>query len=97
MPQPPVLPVPSVGRIVRYRLAEHEVAAIKRDREILKDHKSNDVRVGQSFPMVIVEIHGHDADSYVNGRCFLDGLDDIWITSVKVGEGPGTWSWPERQ
>ncbi|MBK9029316.1 MAG: hypothetical protein IPN98_16545 [Propionivibrio sp.] len=35
-------------------------------------------------------------DAMVNGQVFLDGNDCLWVTSVKVGEGPRTFAWQGR-
>lgn len=104
-------PVPSIGRIVRYRLTETDAVKINKRREDasrhMLEHRSrsdgSQVHVGnvvaprQEVAMVIVAVHGNTPDSLVNGKCLLDGTDDYWAISVKVGEGPGTWSWPTRE
>lgn len=59
-------------------------------------HIGNDVVEGDTFPMLIVRVWGDTETSSVNGQVFLDGTDVLWVTSVSVGEGPHTWSWPER-
>lgn len=59
-------------------------------------HIGNEVSEGQEFPMVVVRTWGADPTSAVNGQVLLDGNDVFWVTSVCVGEGPGTWRWPLR-
>lgn len=59
-------------------------------------HIGNEVKEGDTFPMLIVRVWGTDETSSVNGQVFLDGTDVLWVTSVSAGEGPHTWSWPER-
>lgn len=59
-------------------------------------HIGNEVKEGDTFPMLIVQLWGDSETSSVNGQVFLDGNDVLWATSVSVGEGPHTWSWPER-
>lgn len=59
-------------------------------------HIGNDVKEGDTFPMLIVKLWGDMETASVNGQVFLDGNDVLWATSVSVGEGPHTWSWPER-
>jgi hypothetical protein len=59
-------------------------------------HIGNEAVGGQTFPMVITRVWGVDPTSAVNGQVFLDGTDVLWVTSVSVGEGPGTFSWPVR-
>jgi hypothetical protein len=46
--------------------------------------------------MLITRAWGDQPDSLVNGQVFLDGGDCLWVTSVKVGEGPRTFAWPTR-
>lgn len=102
---------PTIGRIVRYRLTAADAEKINKRRrdafEHITEHREradgsqvhvgNRASEGQEVVMVIVAAHGDQPDSYVNGKCLLDGNDDYWATSVKVGEGPGTWSWPTRE
>lgn len=59
-------------------------------------HIGNFVNEGEVYPMLIVRTWGKDSTSAVNGQVFLDGNDVFWATSVAVGEGPRTWSWPTR-
>lgn len=60
-------------------------------------HIGNEAQEGQTFPMMIVAVwEDAPTTSAVNGQVFLDGNDVFWATSVSVGEGPGTYSWPAR-
>jgi hypothetical protein len=59
-------------------------------------HIGNMVAEGDIFPMLIIRVWGPNEDGLVNGQVFLDGNDVFWAMSVKVGEGPGTFSWPAR-
>lgn len=110
MPTEAPLPVPSIGRIVRYRLNAAQAEQINRRRKDAREkmplhgffktgaqvHVGNDVKAEDEFPMIITRVWGSGPDSYVNGQLFLDGNDLFWVTSVKVGEGSGTFSWPTR-
>lgn len=62
-------------------------------------HVGNPVYAGEPVAMIVVQVwpneFGPDHDG-VNGQVFLDGNDSLWVTSVKEGDGPGTWSWPPR-
>lgn len=103
-------PVPSIGRIVHYTLNEDDAIRINRRREHaalhmdehranangVQVHAGNPVKLGQSFPMMIVAAWGITPESAVNGQVILDGNDCLWVTSRCVGVGPGTWSWPPR-
>jgi len=114
--------IPSIGRVVHYRLSAQDVEEITRRRttgkgiaerltSMVEDihgdpiygwpagaqaHIGNNVKEGDVFPMLIVRCWGDTATSCVNGQVFLDGNDVLWTTSVSVGEGPRTWSWPTR-
>lgn len=59
-------------------------------------HIGNDASEGEVYPMMITRVWGSEEESSVNGQVFLDGNDVLWKTSVSVGEGPGTFSWPTR-
>jgi hypothetical protein len=59
-------------------------------------HIGNEASEGQTYPMLITRAWGNTPDSAVNGQVFLDGNDVLWATSVVVGEGPNTFSWPTR-
>ena len=83
---------PTVGRIVHYRLSEQDAEQItnrRRDAGAV----GNSVRAGDTYPMVIVGVW---SPTLVNGQVVLDGPDTLWVTSVTLGDGPRTWSWPPR-
>jgi hypothetical protein len=91
---------PSIGRIVLYQLAEHDVADINRrragratrerlDRATLGNH----AEAGQVFPAIVVR---HFGAGTCNLRILLDGTDTHWATSRTEGTTPGTWAWPAR-
>ena len=88
--------IPSIGRIVCYRLSADDVAQINRRRPTFQAYIGNSVAEGDTFPMLITRVWGSTAESAVNGQVFLDGTDVFWATSVVVGEGPRTFSWPSR-
>ncbi len=96
LPNPP-LPVPTPGRIVLYRLSAADFILIKTRRsQSYGPQRGNSFEVGDAFPMLIVKVWGDTPESAVNGTVFLDGPDTLWVTSAHVGEGPGTYSWPQR-
>lgn len=88
-------PVPSIGRIVHYRLSKQDVDAINA-RRVDRLAYGNPIAYGDAFPMLIVAAWGQTPESAVNGRVLLDGTDDLWVTSRLCGEEEGTWSWPPR-
>lgn len=114
--------IPTVGRIVHYRLSADDAVQINRRRTTssaiasrikqsvvdqdggfvtgwplgAQAHIGNEAKEGDVRPMLIVQTWGDTPTSCVNGQVFLDGNDVLWATSVSVGEGPRTWSWPSR-
>ena len=123
--------IPTIGRIVHYRLSADDAAQINRRRTTGKSiqerllwgvagrhseavpaqsvdggvrawpagaqaHIGNEAHEGDVHPMLIVKTWGDTATSSVNGQVLLDGNDVLWATSVSVGEGPRSWSWPVR-
>jgi hypothetical protein len=116
--------IPSIGRIVQYRLSADNASQINRRRtsganialrmktyvpsgnadnsliygwpEGAQAHIGNAATEGDTLPMLIVKVWGDNPSSAVNGQVFLDGNDVLWATSVCVGEGPRTYSWPTR-
>lgn len=97
--------VPTVGHVVHYVLTATDADAINRRRrnaieQSLKIgdyhdgvmvHTGNAAEEGDVYPMMIVRVW---SDTTVNGQVHLDGNDLLWVTSVQVGTGPRTWSWP---
>jgi hypothetical protein len=59
-------------------------------------HIGSTVSAGEEYPMLIVRVFDATINSRVNGKVFLDGTDEFWVTSAAQGEGPGTFSWPPR-
>lgn len=110
--------IPTIGRIVHYRLSEDDAKQINRRRTTgasiaqrlaygddpqfkawpagAQAHIGNDAREGDAYPMLITRVWGDVPTAAVNGQCFLDGNDVLWVTSACVGEGPRSFSWPTR-
>ncbi|MEU0084886.1 hypothetical protein [Streptomyces sp. NPDC006274] len=103
-------PTPAVGRIVHYRLSQHDSDAInrrRRDAELARKaggadrhtgyvvHVGNSASEGDIYPAVIVRVW-NETTITVNVQVLLDGNDTYWATSRAEGDGPGRWSWPER-
>lgn len=98
--------IPTVGRVVRYVLNEHDAAQVNRRRKdaeaglgsIRTDalgyvvHVGNTAEAGQTMPMTIVRVWGDTPGSAVNGQVLLDGNDSLWVTSRTQGEGLGRWA-----
>ena len=75
--------------------AAHARAAYKRSGYVV--HIGNDALAGEVYPLVITRVweagYGQPVteDTLVNGQVLLDGNDTLWVTSVRQGEGDGTW------
>jgi hypothetical protein len=87
--------IPSVGRIVLYRLTADDATQINRRRptgvkagagKIV--HVGNPVAEGEAFPLIITRVWGA-----VDGS---DGNDSLWVTSVMEGDGLRHWFVPPR-
>lgn len=99
--------VPTKGRIVWYVLSAEDAAKINKRRADARTlskqstgvmvHVGNEAREGAIYPAMVVETWGDKPDSYVNLKVELDGNDNLWATSCKVGEGPGTYHWMPYQ
>lgn len=85
--------IPSVGRIVHYRLAEHDLGPVQH-RE--PGQHANSHRVGDVVPMLICRVWDAERTeaSCVNGQAFIDGNFTLWVTSRVQGAEPGQWSDP---
>ncbi len=104
-------PIPTIGRIVHYRLRDTDADAINRRRKDARAkmdwhrenktgaqvHVGNDVSGGEIYPMIITRVWGTDPTSAVNGQVLLDGNDLYWVTSTALGDEPGRFCWPNRQ
>ena len=102
--------IPSIGRIVHYKLTEQDAEQINKRRKdaqtnTLKIHKDalgyvvhvgNSATEGDVYPMLIVRVWGATPESSVNGQVFLDGTDTLWVTSVGQGDGVRQWHVPPR-
>jgi len=99
----------TIGRIVHYTLSESDVEQINRRRSDygaflrhrhegseetgFQAHVGNQVAAGEVYPAVVVRPFG---STTANLQVLLDGSDTYWATSRVEGEGPNTWSWPQR-
>lgn len=88
----------STGRIVHYRLSKSDAERITTRRASNSLH-GNPVTEGDVVPLIVSKVW---PDEYgagvpgVNGQAFLDGADQLWVTSAKEGPEPGQWMWPPR-
>jgi hypothetical protein len=86
------MPLPTMGRIVMYRLTDDDARRIQQQRS----HDStaaNLARSGSTYPAIVVAAFGDEA---LNLKVLLDGPDNYWATSRHEGDEPGTWAWPQR-
>ena len=104
--------IPTIGRIVHYRLTDQEAVEINRRRttgtaigeRIKADkwplgaqaHIGNQVSAGDTFPAMIVKTWGKTEGSCCQLQVFLDGNDTLWATSRSEGDLAGMWSVPPR-
>jgi hypothetical protein len=79
------------GRIVNYKLSQYDIEElIIMAKE--HDYSFGDPQPGDVIPAIVVKVHS-DGLSF-NGKAFLDGEPDLWVTSVTEGAHPGQWHWP---
>ncbi len=90
--------VPTQGRIVLFCLANYQADEINRRRKHSRDqidyhrwkkngtmvHIGNEVKAGDIFPAMVVQVWGDTPECAVNLKVFLDGSDDYWVTSTSV-------------
>lgn len=102
--------IPSVGRIVHYKLTAQDAEQVNRRRADWQAdraekvtaaigymaHVGNTASEGDVYPMLIVRVWGMTEGSSVNGQVFLDGNDTLWVTSVGQGDQPRQWHEPQR-
>jgi len=87
--------IPSIGRIVHYKLGPSDVDAINHQRA-MHGGSGNSVAVGQVYPAMIVRTWGDSPESLVQLQVFLDGNDTFWATSRRQGENEIEWREPPR-
>ena len=90
-------------QINRRRTSGESIAArIKEEKWPLgaQAHIGNTASEGDVVPLLVVQVWPDECgpgSHGVNGQAFLDGNDQLWVTSVCEGTGPGTWGWPRRE
>jgi len=87
---------PTVGRIVHYRMSEHDVKAVRtqlRANPTALLDQSNLPRAGQCYAALVTSVTGHPD---VNLKVFMDGPFDYFVASRVEGDQAGTWCWPPR-
>ena len=101
--------IPTVGRIVHYRLSEADVLAINHQRQA-QGTSGNPVTAGDVFPAVIVrnwfatDTPPTNEQQACQLQVFLDGPLPLWVTSRQQGSDPandklpgmGQWIEPPR-
>lgn len=94
--------IPTVGKVVIYRISAQDATAINQRRADARDklawhhalrsgaqvHVGNTAQVGDEYPLMITKTWGDAEGSCFNGQLFLDGNDLYWVTSTKMGDGP---------
>jgi hypothetical protein len=94
--------IPAIGRIVHYTLSDHDVQSISQRRLEARGRMGvelgNPVHEGDVFPAMITRVWDDPASerSVVQLQVFLDGSDQVWVSSVEQGTGPRKWFEPPR-
>lgn len=93
--------IPSIGRIVHYKLQQHDIESIRQQRFDGQNNfgdRGNPVEVGDVFPAMITRVWDPEPteESVVQLQVFLDGNDQIWASSAHQGEENGQWREPKR-
>jgi hypothetical protein len=85
---------PMIGQVVHYKLGSYDLEQFNDRMSNLSEHVE-----GQVLPMIVTKVHEIDPDAdtadqvvKVNGRVFLDGDHDLWVTLRKEGEGLSQWT-----
>ena len=55
---------------------------------------TSEINFAKDLPAVIVRVW---SDELVNLKVITDGPEDLWKTSVPIGEKGGSWSWPVKE
>lgn len=100
------------GRIVHYVLSERDVNSIHKSRankfpedapKGIQINHGNTINLTdhEHVAMIVVRIFPDEFGKNipgVNGQLFLDGNDQLWVTSVRYDgdKSPGTWHWIEK-
>jgi hypothetical protein len=102
MAAPALIQQPTIGRIVLYRLHEHDVRQIQRQRVNNRGFSGGTVEEGEIFPAIVVKVWESSPTGSVNLQVLLNGNDTYWIPDAPasvpdhVGIEPGFWAWPPR-
>lgn len=94
--------IPSLGRIVHYKLTEDDAKEINRRRvprgenwpDGAQQHRGNNVNTGEVYPATIVRVWNPADGGAVNLQVHLDGNDVFWATSRTEGSNAGNWFAP---
>lgn len=78
------------GRIVLYKLSQDDTDELMELAQE-KNWMFNKPQPGDVIPAIVVKVF---SDGSFNGKAFLDGEPDLWITSIKEGSEPGQYQWP---
>jgi hypothetical protein len=82
--------VPTVGRIVHYRLSAVDLA-----RPTLPPDQRGNSQAGQLVPAIVTNVFGVGSLALaLNLHVLLDGPGTFWATSRLQGAGDGQWDWP---
>jgi len=96
------------GRIVHYVLTDQNAVVINTSRLArtgnllgVQYHEGSHASEGDHVPMIMTGIFQNyfgPGQPAVNGQCFLDGNDSLWVRNCRYDENKtaGTWHWIEK-
>lgn len=76
----------SIGRTVIYKTTDAQQDAMRKASSL-----GRSCNVTDELPAIVVAVWSQSA---INLKVILDGIGDIWVTSVSEGDQPGQWHWP---
>lgn len=78
---------PTISTVVRYQLADDDVAIIRERRKLETCRRGTPVKVGETVSLVVTALCIDGVS--VNGQALLDGDDSLWVCGAVPGDGPG--------
>jgi hypothetical protein len=91
----PTVMKPSIGRIVHIVLTQEHAASIKSNPHF----RGKAPEAEEVYPLIITRVWPkatYDDGLTINGQLIIDGFGGIhWMTSVRHGDQPGQWRWPQ--
>jgi hypothetical protein len=76
----------TIGRVVIFKTTEQQQDAMRKASLLGRSCNASD-----ELPAIVVAVWSQNV---INLKVLLDGIGDIWVTSVSEGDQPGQWHWP---